>query len=101
MAEDPRPTRGSVIGGMIYLVHLLNDVPDQQSRRKKCLPMPVRNESKPFRSVGSCTLLRLSPDKLSVQAELNSLTAEEAVSSSVKRELDCSSPTVIDLTLDS
>jgi hypothetical protein len=68
--EVPMPTTGNVLGRIVYLIHLLNGVPDPQSRRKRCLPMPARSESKLFRSVGSiirfCNATAVAPDKLSV-----------------------------------
>jgi hypothetical protein len=63
------PTTGSVLGKIIIrLVHLLNGVPDPQSRRKKCLPMLACSESKLFRSVGSIIRFcnAVVPHKLSV-----------------------------------
>jgi hypothetical protein len=62
------PTTGSVLGRIVHLVHLLNGVPDPQSRRKGYLPMPARSESKLFRSVGSIirSCNAVAPDKLSV-----------------------------------
>jgi hypothetical protein len=61
------PTTG-IVPRMIRLVHLLNGIPDPQSRRKICLPMIPRSESKLFRSVESIIRFcnAIAPDKLSV-----------------------------------